>query len=160
MSSICFDFWAFNIVPERRVDFWHWKYHSNYNSNGKAFSSTYSQNILTSVWFIVNTDVVCPCIVNSIGFEIFSDLWSYPIPLFTVFFIPFPPLKVFTIFPLDQFKISIKDFEGKLFWKWASINLGYCYTCIKFEAWITVDSKVMRITLEFRENCFGNQIVL
>jgi len=70
---------------------------------------------LAGVRLVVNTDVVSALLVESIGFEFLSYLWSDPVPLFTMFFIPGPPVKVFTLFTFDQSEVGIKDFEGKLF---------------------------------------------
>ena len=111
-----------NFVPKSRIDWGKCKQHFNNYGNGKAFNIPYSQNVLTSVSLVRNTNVVGAFIIFPVWFKFLSNLRSDPVPIFSMFFIPWPPVKVFTIFFFDKFEVWIKDIEWKFFRKGTIIN--------------------------------------
>ena len=54
-------------------------------------------DFIAIIGFIIYFDVICSWIKYYITFKIFTVFRANPIPFFSIRFIPFPPLKYFTI---------------------------------------------------------------
>ena len=94
---------AFNFIPENWIDFRESEKHLRNHGDWETFNISYCKDILSIIVFIEDLKVIGSFFIDPVGFEFLSYFRTDPVPLFSVFFVPWPPFKGFPIPSVDQF---------------------------------------------------------
>ena len=88
---------AASFFPELIIDLWQVANHADHGADGKWFDVANGQHIVPPIWWVIYADVVGTCVKSLSMFEIVTDLWADPVPFFSEWLEPWPPVKVVTI---------------------------------------------------------------